>query len=94
MRIEVYISIPVIQVIYSINREVNINITTCLSNSYKFISFASEVDEISLKVIRHVFGFGIEFFENKDIDIFGHFIVIDFIKRYNYHAYFSPFSTS
>ena len=45
------------------------------------------------KVIRHVFGFGIEFFENKDIGIFGHFIVIDFIKRYSYHTYFSPIST-
>ena len=29
-------------------------------------------------VIRHVFCFGTEFFENKDIGIFGHFIVIDF----------------
>ena len=47
-----------------------------------------------LKVIRHVFGFGIEFVENKDIVIFGHFIVIDFIKRYSYHTYFSPISTS
>ena len=46
------------------------------------------------KVIRHVFGFGIEFLENKDIDIFGHFIVIDFIKRYSYHTYFTPISTS
>ena len=35
----------------------------------------------AIKVIRHVFGFGIEFFEHKDIGIFGHFIVIDFIKR-------------
>ena len=49
---------------------------------------------INLKVIRHVFGFGIEFLENKDIGIFGHFIVIDFIKRYSYHTYFSPISTS
>ena len=46
------------------------------------------------KVIRHVFGFGIEFFENKDICIFGHFIVIDFIKRYSHHTYFAPNSTS
>ena len=48
------------------------------------------------KVIRHVFGFGIEFLENKDIGIFGHFIVhvIDFIKRYSHHMYFSPISTS
>ena len=46
------------------------------------------------KVIRHVFGFGIEFLENKDIDIFGHFMVIDFITRYSYHTYFSPISTS
>ena len=38
-----------------------------------------------VKVIRHVFGFGIEILENKDIGIFGHFIVIDFIKRYSYH---------
>ena len=44
-----------------------------------------------IKVIRHVFGFGIEFFENKDIEIFGHFIVIDFIKRYRYHTYFHLF---
>ena len=47
-----------------------------------------------LKVIRHVFGFGIEFLENKDIGIFGHFMVIDFITQYSSHAYFSPFSTS
>ena len=47
-----------------------------------------------VKVIRHVFGFGIEFLENKDIGIFGHFIVIDFNKRYSYHTYFSPISTS
>ena len=31
------------------------------------------------KVIRHVFGFRIEFLENKDIGISGHFIVIGFI---------------
>ena len=48
----------------------------------------------SLKVIRHVFGFGIEFRENKDIVIFGYFILIDFIKWYCYHTYFSPISTS
>ena len=47
-----------------------------------------------LKVIRHVFGFGIEFLENKDIGIFGHYIVIDLIKRHIYHTYFSPISTS
>ena len=47
-----------------------------------------------VKAIRHVFGFGIEFFENKDIGTFGHFIVIDFIKWYSYHTYFSPISTS
>ena len=46
------------------------------------------VEEIKIKVIRHVFGFWIEFLENKDIDIFRHFIVIDFIKRYSYHTYF------
>ena len=46
------------------------------------------------KVIRHVFGFGIEYLENKDIGIFGHIIVIDFFKRYSYHTYFSPISTS
>ena len=45
-------------------------------------------DFTMIKVIRHVFGFGIEFLENKDIGIFGHFIVIDFIKRYSYHTYF------
>ena len=48
----------------------------------------------SLKVIRHVFGFGIEFLENKDIGIFGHFIAIGFVKRYSYHTYFAPISTS
>ena len=48
----------------------------------------------SFKVIRHVFGFGIEFLENKDIGIFGQFMVIDFITRYSSHTYFSPFSTS
>ena len=47
-----------------------------------------------IKVIRHVFGFGIEFLENKDICIFAHFILIDFIKRLSYHTYFSPISTS
>ena len=56
------------------------------------------VAEISLnvtfKVIRHVFGFGIEFLEIKGIGILGHFIVINFIKRYSYHTYFSPISTS
>ena len=46
----------------------------------------------SFKVIRHVFGFGIEFLESKDIGIFGHFIVIDFIKQYSYQTYFSPIS--
>ena len=46
------------------------------------------------KVIRHVFGFGIEFLENKDIGIFGYFIAIDFIKQYSYHTYFAPISTS
>ena len=49
---------------------------------------------IFLKAIRHVFGFGIEFLKNKDIGIFGHFIVIDFIKKYSYHTYFSPILTS
>ena len=47
-----------------------------------------------LKVIRHVFGSWIEFLENKDIGIFGHFMVIEFITRYSSHTYFSPFSTS
>ena len=45
-----------------------------------------------IKVIWY--GFGIEFLENKDIGIFVHFIVIDFIKRYSYHTYFSPMTTS
>ena len=44
-----------------------------------------------IKVIRHVFGFGIEYLENKDINIFGHFMVIDFMTRYSSHTYFSPF---
>ena len=34
-----------------------------------------------LKVMRHVFGYGIEFLEAKDICIFGHFMVIDFITH-------------
>ena len=51
-------------------------------------------DGVVVKVIRHVFGFGIEFLENKDIGIFEHFIVIDFIQRYSYHTCFSPVSTS
>ena len=46
------------------------------------------------KVIRHVFGFGIEFLENKDIGIFGLFIVIDFIQRYSHHTYLPSISTS
>ena len=46
------------------------------------------------KVIRHVFGFGIEFLENEDIGMVGHFMVIDFITRYSSHTYFSPISTS
>ena len=49
---------------------------------------------IGFKVIRHVFGFGIECLESKDISIIGHFIVIDFIKRYSYHTYFSPIPAS
>ena len=53
----------------------------------------SGVDRM-FKVIRHVFGFGIEFLENKDIGIFGHSTVIDFMKRYSYHTYLSPISTS
>ena len=46
---------------------------------------------LGFKVIRHVLGFGIEFLENKDIGIFGHFMVIDFITQYSSHTYFSPF---
>ena len=46
---------------------------------------------MSFKVIRHVFGFEIEFLENKDIGIFGHFIVIDFIKQYSNHTIFHLF---
>ena len=46
-----------------------------------------------INVIRHVFGFGIEFLEQTDICIFGHFIVIDFIQQYSYHTYLSPIST-
>ena len=47
-----------------------------------------------LNVIRHVFGFGIEFLQNKDIGMLRRYIVIDFIKRYSYHTDFSPISTS
>ena len=46
---------------------------------------------MKVKVIRHVFGFVIEFLENKDTGIFGHFIAIDFIERYSYHTYFHLF---
>ena len=49
---------------------------------------------VCFKVIRHVFGFGIEFLENEDIGLVGHFIVIDFITRYSSHTYFTPISTS
>ena len=42
-----------------------------------------------LKVIRHVFGFGIEFLEAKDIDILGHFMVIDFITHMYIFVYWS-----
>ena len=49
-----------------------------------------ETGEFTLfKVIRHIFGFGIEFLENKDIGIFGHFMAIDFIMQYSNHMYFS-----
>ena len=40
----------------------------------------------AFKVIQHVFGFGKEF-ENKDIDIFLHFMVMYFITRYRYYKY-------
>ena len=46
------------------------------------------------KVIRHVFGFGIEFLENKYIGIIGNFIEIYFNTRYSCHTYFSSISTS
>ena len=49
---------------------------------------------LHFKVIQHVSGFGIEFLENKDIDIFGHFMIIDFIMWYSSHTYISPISTS
>ena len=48
----------------------------------------------SFKVIWHVFGFGIGCLENKDIGIFVHFMVIDFIMWYSCHTYYSPISTS
>ena len=55
---------------------------------YRFnrIKLCNNCSYILLKVIRHVFGFGIEFLENKDIGMLGHFIVIDFIKRFSYHT--------
>ena len=59
-----------------------------------FLTAKSALLKLNLYDLRHVFGFGIEFLENKDIGIFGHFIVIDFIKRYSHHMYFSPISTS
>ena len=49
---------------------------------------------IVLPPCSNVFGFEIEFFENQDFGIFGHFMVIDFITRYSYQTYFSPISTS
>ena len=36
----------------------------------KNLVFLCLSQRLALKVIRHVFGFGIEFFENKDIGIF------------------------
>ena len=43
-----------------------------------------ETGEITLlKALRRVFGFGIEFLENKEIEIFGHFMAINFITRYS-----------
>ena len=62
----------------------------CLSERLPLYSFSHCVtfNYVSIKVIRHVFGFEIEFLENKDIGIFGHYMVIDFITRYSSHAYF------
>ena len=45
-------------------------------------------------VIWHVLGFGIDFLKNKDLGIFGHLMVIDFITQYSYYTYFSPIPTS
>ena len=59
-----------------------------------YIAIGQLYTDSMFKVIRHVSGFGIEFLENKDIGTFGHFIVIDFIKRYSYRMYYSPISTS
>ena len=53
-----------------------------------------EILLLCIKVIGHIFCFGIEFFENKGTGIFGQFIVIDFIIWYSCHMYFSPISTS
>ena len=50
---------------------------------------------MEIMVIRHIFGFGIEFLENKDICIrYLDTMEIDFIMRYSYHTYFSPISTA
>ena len=67
-----------------------------ISNKSRYPTTFQNCGDLSRQqtLIRHVFGFGIEFLENKDIGIFGHIIVIDFIKRYSYHTYFSPISTS
>ena len=70
------------------------NYYTEQDKSYKYTRLINTIVYVALKVIRHVFGFGIEFLENKDIGIFGHFIVIDFIKHYSCHTYFRPISTS
>ena len=40
-----------------------------------------------------VFGFGIEFLQNKNIAMFLNFMVNDFITRYGYHMLISPIST-
>ena len=61
-------------------------------NSYRFICKTSVTKNMFIiKVIRHVFGFGIEFLKNEDIGMYGHFMVIDFITRYSSHTYFYPF---
>ena len=71
----------------------------CSNCSFEFLKIHTSYDPTSwvgcfkllLKVIRHVSGFGIEFLENKDTGIFGHFMVIDFIDRFISYTYFHLF---
>ena len=47
-----------------------------------------------MRVTRHDNGFGIKFIENRDIGIFSHCMVFDYMTQYRYNTYFIPISTS